>query len=134
MRCTTSLRNNILPVIALLLFACATDPYQTISVGDSREQVIALLGKPGSIDKDLPPSRKVFITSTLRKLDNKDSETFSIWKPDGDLVYVVGFNKKGQVAVKHRFFFTKAYLKNSAVYEQGLLLTLGGHFSRSNRR
>ena|SRR5881628_3858362 len=28
----------------------------------------------------------------------------------------------------------KAYLKNSAVYEQGLLLTLGGHFSRSNRR
>jgi len=29
---------------------------------------------------------------------------------------------------------TKAYLKNSAVYEQGLLLTLGGHFSRSNRR
>ena len=95
MRYTISFRNILLPMIALFLFACATDPYQTISVGDSREQVIALLGKPGSIDKDLPPSRKVFITSTLRKLDNKDSETFSIWKPDGsNLVYptLVGTN------------------------------------------
>ena len=107
MRCTAFVRNTFLPVIALFLFACATDPYQTISVGDSREQVIALLGKPGSIDRDLPPSRKEFITSNLRKLDNRDSENFSIWKPDGDLVYVIGFNKKGQVAVKHRFFFTK---------------------------
>ncbi len=107
MRYTISFRNILLPMIALFLFACATDPYQTISVGDSREHVIELLGKPGSIDKDLTPSRKVFITSTLKKLDNHDSESFSIWKPDEDLVYVIGFNKKGSVAVKHRFFFTK---------------------------
>ncbi len=106
MRYTTSVRNILLPIIALL-FACAADPYQTISVGDSREKVIALLGKPGSIDKDLPPSRKELITSNLKKLDNHDSEYFSIWKPEEDLVYVIGFNKKEKVAVKHKFFFTK---------------------------
>jgi len=107
MRYTTSVRNILLPIISLFLFACATDPYQTISVGDSREKVIALLGKPGSIDKDLTPSRRELITSNLKKLDNHDSEHFSIWKPDEDLVYVIGFNKKEKVAVKHRFFFTK---------------------------
>jgi|SRR3989344_2248026 len=107
MRYTTSVRNILLPIIALLLFACATDPYQTISVGDSRDKVVALLGKPGSIDKDLPPSRRELIKSNLKKLDNHDSEYFSIWKLDEDTVYVIGFNKKQKVAVKHRFFFTK---------------------------
>jgi hypothetical protein len=107
MRYTTSIRNILLPIIALFLFSCATDLYQTISVGDSREKVIALLGKPGSIDKDLPPNRKELITSNLKKLDNHDSEYFSIWKLDENLVYVIGFNKKEKVAVKHRFYFTK---------------------------
>ncbi len=107
MQYTISVRNILLPIIALLLFACTTDPYQTISVGDSREKVIALLGKPGSPDKDLPPTRKEFITSNLKKLDNHDSKYFSIWKSDEDLIYVIGFNKDEKVAVKHRFFFTK---------------------------
>ncbi len=107
MRCTTTVRSILITTTALLLFACAADPYQKIAVGDSRETIITLLGKPGSIDKDLPPSRKELITSNLKKLNNQDSEYFSIWKIDEDMVYVIGFNKKGKVAVKHRFFFTK---------------------------
>jgi hypothetical protein len=44
---------------------------------------------------------------TLQKPDNKNSEYFSIWWRDSDPVYVVGFDKTDNVAVKHRFFMMK---------------------------
>jgi len=45
--------NILVTFINLFLFACATDPYQTISVGDSREKVVTSLGKPSNPEKDL---------------------------------------------------------------------------------
>jgi len=107
MRPTISAGNVLFTLIALFLFACATDPYQTIAVGDSRAQVITLLGKPSSPEKDLSRSEKKTIRSTLQRTNNRDSENFSIWKRNADLFYIVGFTKRDTVAVKHRIFFAK---------------------------
>jgi hypothetical protein len=108
MRYATSAGSIQFTLVALFLFACATtDHYQTIAVGDSREKVIALLGKPSNPEKDLSRSERETIKSALQKTNNRDSEKFSIWKRDGELFYIVGFNKKDTVAVKHRIFFAK---------------------------
>ena len=93
--------------IALFLVACASDPYQTIAVGDSRDKVVTLLGRPSNPEKDLSRSEREAIRSALQKTNNRDSENFSIWKRDTDLFYIVGFTKKDTVAVKHRIFFAK---------------------------
>jgi len=61
------------------------------------------LGEPSN-PVQIPPDTKNFIANTLQKLDNKNSEYFSIWWRDLDSVYVVGFDKTDKVAVKHRFF------------------------------
>lgn len=107
MQYTIFVKNILLLSITLFLLSCAADPYETISVGDSREKIITLLGKPGNIDNDLSSKRKELITLNLKNLDNHDSKYFSIWKSDEDLVYVIGFNKDEKVAVKHRFVFIK---------------------------
>jgi type IV pilus biogenesis protein CpaD/CtpE len=76
----------LLSLIALFLFACATtDHCQTIAVGDTREKIIALLGNPSNPEKDLSSRERETINSALQKTNNRDSESFSIWKRDGDL-------------------------------------------------
>ncbi len=99
--------------VALVLLAASqnahagSDPYLTVAVGDSRERIISLFGPPANPERDLPRRRKEQIASTLNKLDNNGAESYSIWKREGEMVYVIGFNKHGKVAFKHRFFFVK---------------------------
>src|SRR4051794_39767287 len=81
--------------LVVFLGACATsDHYQTIAVGDSRDKVFELLGSPSNPEKDLTGNERESIKSALKKTNNLDSESFSIWKRDRDLFYIVGFNKK----------------------------------------
>ncbi len=107
MRHVIPAENILVTFITLFLFACATDPYQTISVGDSREKVVTSLGKPSNPEKDLSRNERETIKSALQKTNNRDSDNFAIWKRDADLFYIVGFTKNGTVAVKHRIFLAK---------------------------
>jgi hypothetical protein len=102
MHCRTTAWRVLIGVIALLLFACAVDPYGKISVGDSLATVISLLGEPSNPDKELSSKEQESIKSALQKVNNRDSAYFSIWRRDVDFVYVIGFNKADKVVVKHK--------------------------------
>jgi hypothetical protein len=104
MHYTKSIKKVLIAVLGLSLVACAASPYESIVSGDSRAKVVTLLGEPSKPDSEVPLDVKNTISSTLQKLDNKDSEYFSIWWSDSAPVYVVGFNQDDKVAVKHRFF------------------------------
>lgn len=80
----------------------ATDPYLRIAEGDSRAKVIRLLGNPAEPAKDLTASERKTIKSVLKDIDNKNAVEVTIWKKNDHLFYLIGFNKTGTVAAKHR--------------------------------
>jgi len=91
---------------AVFLFGCATaDPYAKVAVGESREQVVTLLGSPSAPYGDLTRNEREAIQATLADMQRSDVESFSVWKRPGELFYVVGFDKRGAVAVKREFFY-----------------------------
>jgi len=91
-------------VLALtLLSACATtSAYEKVSVGQTTDQVVAILGKPSDPGKDLAKLERRRIQWILSKTDNRGAVTFLIWKRSSRLFYLIGFNKKEMVVVKHR--------------------------------
>ena len=92
-------------ILAASSQAFAGDNYEMISTGMTVEQVENLIGAPSDMDKDFTKPTLNYIASTLKGLDNKDSDLFLLWKIREDLIYVIGLNKDEKVAVKHRFFF-----------------------------
>jgi 3-methyladenine DNA glycosylase AlkD len=93
----------IITVFSLLASACATtDPYASISVGDTRAKVVSLLGKPVNPAKELTAAELETISRVLRKTHNNSSDSFTIWRHGDKYYYLIGFSKKDTVAVKHR--------------------------------
>ena len=93
----------IITVFSLLASACATtDPYASISVGDTRAKVVRLLGKPVNPAKELTAAELETISRVLRETHNNNSESFTIWRHGNKYYYLIGFGKKDTVVVKHR--------------------------------
>jgi hypothetical protein len=93
----------VITVFSLLASACATtDPYASISVGDSRAKVVSLLGKPVNPAKELTAAELETISHVLRETHNNNSDSFTIWRHGNKYYYLIGFSKKDTVSVKHR--------------------------------
>ncbi len=104
-----SIHRNILRALMAVCMAAfihcaqaATDPYLRIAEGDSRARVIRLLGNPAEPARDLTADQRKTIKSVLKDIDNKNSVEVTIWKKNDHLFYLIGFNKEGRVAAKHR--------------------------------
>ncbi len=85
----------------MLLTGAARDVYLRVWEGDTREKVTALWGDPSTLTEDESKS----IQSALKGVDDdKGAKEFSVWKRQPGLFYVVGYDSKGTVVVKHRVF------------------------------
>jgi hypothetical protein len=92
-------------MLALLLLGCATDPYEAVKLGDTRQHVVELLGRPNDPQKDFTHGEREVLQGTLDTMNTNGAASLSVWKRPGELFYVVGFNGKGGVTVKRRFFY-----------------------------
>ncbi len=92
--------------VLVFLFGCATaEPYEKVTVGETREQVVAVLGAPSVPEKDFTANERKVVSGTLESMDRKGAESLSVWKRDNELFYIVGFDASGVVTVKRRFFY-----------------------------
>ncbi len=99
-------RSSVAILLAALLFGCATaDPWETVAVGDSREQVVKRLGAPIVPERDLTGEERQVLQAGEDVTDRKGAEGFSIWRQGDDRFEIVGFDKNGVVTVKRRFFY-----------------------------
>lgn len=92
-------------IASAFLFGCATpDPYDKVALGDSRAHVAELLGAPSVPERDFTHNELKAVQGSLDAM-KQGAESYSVWKRQGELFYVVGFDKNGAVAVKRLFFY-----------------------------
>ena len=102
-------KNKLVLLIISLMFLTSgvyAEPYDGFKEGDSREHVEKILGQSSDPEKDISNHVKQTISNGLKQTNNKNSVYFSIWKIDEKMYYVIGFDEKNYVAVKHRMYFS----------------------------
>ncbi len=93
-------------LLAGALYGCATSAgYEAVAVGDTREQVVALLGAPSVPERDFTHNEREVVRGTLETMDKNGSESLSVWKENNELFYIVGFDKNGVVTEKRKFIY-----------------------------
>ncbi len=93
-------------LVALFLSGCAsTDPYERVTMGDTRQHVVDLLGAPSVPERDFTANERQVVQGTLATMDRQGAASFMVWKRRGELFYIVGFDKSDGVAVKRRFSY-----------------------------
>ena len=70
-----------------------------VKMGMSEAQVIAFLGKPDSQDREFHLGQLNGFEDAFSRAEGSDAIKFLFWNRELDLVYVVGVNKTGQVAL-----------------------------------
>ena len=70
-----------------------------VKIGMSESQVIAFLGQPDSQDREFHLGQRNGFEDAYSRAKSSDAIKFLFWNRELDLVYVVGVNKTGQVAL-----------------------------------
>lgn len=93
--------------LAILLAGCATpaDPFEAVAVGDTRARVVELLGKPLVPEQDMTHNEREAVQGAVDAMNEKGARSISIWKQGSERFEIVGFDSKGMVTFKRRFFY-----------------------------